>query len=96
MSERLILEKLDGITVAIATLDKNVALNYQAHNNLNAELQEYKAEGKWKAKCNIAIVGVMFAALGCWISLKGLDTGDHTPPTAIIKELGAHGKDNDN
>lgn len=87
MSEALVLEKLDNIRDDIADLDKAVALNNQAYKNLNAELQEHKKDGKWKANRNIAIVAIMFTALGCWVGLKGLNTEHHDQQTAIVKEL---------
>lgn len=87
MSEQLVLNKLDEIKEDIHDLRTDVALNQQAYNNLNAELQEHKKDGKWKANRNIAFVAVMFTALGCWVGLKGLDTGTHTHPVANIKEL---------
>ena len=88
--------KLDDIKDDIATLDKDVALNHLAYKNLNAELQEHKKDGKWKANRNIAIVAIMFTALGCWIALKGLNNNNDTyvEPTAIVKELGHGGKTN--
>ena len=95
MSEALVLEKLDGIKDDIAELDKNVALNNQAYKNLNDELKEHKKDGKWKANRNIAIIAIMFTALGCWVGLKGLDNKQYDQPTAIVKEL-RHDKGLDN
>ncbi len=50
MSELLVIEKLDSIKDAIAELKTDVALNNLAYENLNAELQEHKKDGKWKPK----------------------------------------------
>lgn len=90
VSEQLILDKLDEIKDDIHDLTTEVALNQQAYNHLNAELQEHKRDGKWKANRNIAIVAILFTALGCWVGLKGLDNGKYAQPPAIIKEINSN------
>ncbi len=91
MSESMVLEKLDDLKEGVADLTTDVALNHQAYHNLNAELQEHKNHDKWVATRNIAIVAIMFTALGCWVGFKGLNTNKkNVQPTAIIKEITSH------
>jgi len=89
-------ENLDDIRLYVSEIKTNVALNHQAYNNLNAELQEYKSDNKWRTTRNIAIVTIMFTALGCWIGLKGLKTQKQiVVPTAITKEISSNDKNFD-
>ncbi len=91
MSEITILNKLDALREDIAEMATSVALNNQAHNNLNNELKEHKKDDKWRANRNIAIVAIMFTALGCYVAFKGLDSNNnYTQPTPIVKEINSH------
>ncbi len=80
-------DKLDNLRRELAELATGVALNNQSYRNLNGELQEHKKNDKWRANRNIAIVAIMFTALGCWVGLKGLDTGPVIPAIPTTKEI---------
>ncbi len=96
MSEQLILDKLDDIRSDVAELRTEVALNNQSYKNLNAEMQEHKRDDKWIANRNIAIIAIMFTALGCWVGWKGINTAKHVGPTAIIKEISSNDRNSNN
>jgi len=90
------MDKLDGLKGDIAEIKTQCALNSLAYNNLNAELQEYKDNNKWRANRNIAIVAIMFTALGCWVGIQGLNTGKHIPATIFSKEINSNDHRNTN
>ena len=94
MSEQLVLSKLDELRKDVHKIATSVALNNQSYSNLNAELQEHKKDGKWRANRNIAIVAIMFTALGCWVGIKGLRSDKYITPTAIVKEVSLSEGDN--
>jgi hypothetical protein len=96
VSEQTVLDKLDNIQRDIGLMNTETALNRQAYQNLNGELQEHKRQEKWRANRNIAICAIMFTALGCWIGLKGLDNGKRVQPTAYVKEIDFDDKNTNN
>jgi hypothetical protein len=92
MHEEQVFDKLSEIRDDLADLTTSVALNNLAYTNLNAELQEHKKDSKWRVNRNIAVVAIVFTALGCWVALKGMDTGTAGEQTAIVKEVTSSGK----